>query len=254
MSVLVQLPDGQKTHFVQEPVGVRNLHMQVPDSVAAQYKGFATFYDDFTTIPVGTSLDGQQPTGKLGHWEDHPETTKSIKVHAGPFAVAQDLVFTYNGVCAVAPTVTNSDRFRIKQSLMVTKQQYNLAGSSFWSKSPYKDVLSGVGFYVYEDKYLHSTVFLYIDDAGTVNKIKTLTGVSIETWNDWELHAEKISATKVKVGVKKNNAWIIAPSSHTVANGFFNGPSRPTLLLRNSRTTADGGRCRNFLLDNNVDW
>jgi hypothetical protein len=30
MSVYVKLPDGEKTHFVQTPDGVRNLHMKVP--------------------------------------------------------------------------------------------------------------------------------------------------------------------------------------------------------------------------------
>jgi hypothetical protein len=58
MSVLVQLPAGQKTHYVQEPDGVRNLHMQVPSEVL--------FYDDLNSGVAGTLIG--KSASKVGAW------------------------------------------------------------------------------------------------------------------------------------------------------------------------------------------
>jgi hypothetical protein len=68
MSVLVQLPDGQKTHYVQEPDGVRNLHMQVPDN--------ALFEDALSELKYAAI--GGEKASQQGAWANTPLYPNSV--------------------------------------------------------------------------------------------------------------------------------------------------------------------------------
>jgi hypothetical protein len=69
MSVSVQLPDGQKTHYVQEPGGVRNLHIKVPHGYL--------FYDDLTAY-TGANIVSQSAS-HVGSWR--AVSTRKGSVH-----------------------------------------------------------------------------------------------------------------------------------------------------------------------------
>jgi hypothetical protein len=135
MSVLVQLPDGQKTHFVQEPDGVRNLHMQVPNRVL--------FQDDLSAY-TGTDIVSQHGT-QIGSWRSVP-TRKGGMYHAvykGKHYIHSDTTGGYATAVEAVPWYGlsfNQNKLRVQFDYYLRDGTPAVIGSG--TKNVYKDSFS----------------------------------------------------------------------------------------------------------------
>jgi hypothetical protein len=212
------------------------------------------FQDDFTTQTNGAFIDGTTASDGLGVWEDAAYTTDRIKEDPG----SAHRVIPQNPdnkfcICHPKPSgeFAGATRLRcyIKTYLRNGVGLYMIVGAGFWSTTSRN---TGVTWFAQKNTANAYAQVIVRLDANTKYQDDKI-GI-VNAWEDYELHAEKLSETSVKVGLKQNNVWIYSPTVHAVTAGFFAVPNKAQLFCRNSNGHSSGAMIDNITIDDQVDW
>jgi len=214
------------------------------------------FVDDFTTQTNGAFLHGTTASDGSGVWEDAAYTTDRIIKDP---TVSTQRVIPQNSnlnfcICHPKPPgeFAGETRLRCYTRCYIKHDAIFLsaiAGSGLWATN---SRTTGVNWYTSKSTAnLYAEVVLKLNDD---TKYSSQTIGIVNAWVDWELHAEKLSETSVKVGLKMNTAWIYGPTVHTVTAGFFAVPNKAQLICRDGTGFEPRAFIDSIIIDNQVDW
>jgi hypothetical protein len=211
------------------------------------------FEDDFSLMTPGSSLKDSVPSGGSGVWrmpaynltgEIIQDPSASVRIHAKSASLSFD-------VCQAIPDgdLAGITKFRIKLRVFVRTSvgtgpyigAYAWNGASQWT---------GLHF----GQYMTTSISMRLQlRESTVTALHDSV-VPGNKWDTMEVHAEKLSATSLKVGLKHNGAWAHSPSITAVQSGFFVTPNRVTLAMRGGNSSRAGALCNEITIDDQVDW